>query len=102
VAESSRNPKTVAGWRFVVSVNLPIIFAGLGSRELMKALLPYLGLWTVPVSFLIVCVAGGLMGAGLVLLLGRRRPTDAEPVAAADGGAGFVSGTSSPPVPRRC
>ena len=36
------------------SVHLPAFICGLLSRELMKALLPSLGLWTVPVSFLAI------------------------------------------------
>ena len=84
MAEASRSLRAIANWRFAVSVHLPAFICGLLSRELMKALLPSLGLWTVPVSFLAMGVVSVLMGVGIHWLIRRRRPTDAEPSAAAD------------------
>ena len=73
--------------RFALCGVLPSVITGSFLLEFMKALAPSLGLWTVPVSFLAMGVVSGLMGVGIDWLIRRWRPTDAEPGAAADGGA---------------
>ena len=84
MAEASENLRRRVNWLLLPMKLSFVIFCVPIWRELAKALLPWLGLWTVPVSLLTVGAVYGLIVVGLTWLFRNRRSTDAEPGAAAD------------------